>query len=62
MPHELLDDLHLVQVGLAREKRFASDEFCEDAPDGPQVDGLVVIFVAQDNFWSSVPASHYIFG
>ena len=48
----------LVQVVLACEKRRAIHDFCEDAPDGPDINRGRVILRAKQNVRRSIPQSH----
>ena len=59
---ELLDHLHLVEVVLAGEDGRAPDQLREDAADGPHVDLLVVVLLAEDDFGRAIPPGHHVFG
>ena len=51
------DFVKLIVLVLSREQRPLGHDFCEDAPDRPNVDGSVVVFRAHQDIGSSIPKS-----
>jgi len=49
---------HLIDVIVSREVRLPEDELSEDAPDGPDVDGVRILVTCQHDFGGAVPSRH----
>ena len=47
-------------IALATEQRFALHHMGEYASDGPNVDGCAVIFLAEEEFWCTVPYCNHL--
>lgn len=53
--HDFLDQVQLVDLGLAGEEGVAVGDFAHDAADGPHVDFFGVVD-AQKQLWRSIPS------
>jgi hypothetical protein len=58
LTNKLLDYLHLVQVVFTREYWGSSDKLGKDTADGPHVNLLIIILLAEHDFGRTVPPSH----
>ena len=56
------DPLDLVEVVLPREQRGTTQKLGEDAPTGPDVEGLVVLAGVEDDLRGAVPARDDVLG
>ena len=49
-------------MGLSLKQRLSTDQLCKDAPNSPQVNALLIVLVAQDDFRCTVPPCHHVLG
>ena len=56
------ESAHLVDVVVAAEEDGLAEHFCEDAADGPDVDGLGVGVAVDKYFWGAVRSGGYVVG
>jgi hypothetical protein len=59
-PERFLDEVELVDFGLAWEQRLAIGEFPENAPDCPEVNAFAIVVQSEEELWRTVPACRNI--
>ena len=59
-PQSLQYQLDLVLCALSREQNTAQIDLCDDAPEAPNIHGLVVLVAIEQDFRGSVPPSRNV--